>query len=479
MAKVKHPRRFTELFKLDPAVLAASGAFDPILNADTRLFVDPLLLSGSQQREMRDGHETWRKRFRDIVQLLHASRQTNDVAWRAAERLFNFPEFIGTCLGYGSSIHGTGMGVGLRRRLLHTAKAIVDLGVNRPELFALLPLIEDDIGPDRISDMTTRIIARHLEQYTQRVLSQTEVPLHKVAMQAEPYRLPINPLEVAARAAVPIVLVPRDVLRDLPTASDWDDVSRVAAQNAAYRNRVNAAIGEIWAVHSRRQKAEIRSVVLSSKEAANQLISTILGGPKTPYNIEEDEQGLVHWLELGRKAAHDNPLQLIVPAAKDRTALRAVVDAIVDHFISLVENNDVWQAFWHKGKRLPERHAQLLFFAISDAYCRANNVDITPEAGAGGGPVDFKFSSGYSGRVLVEVKMSDNPQLVHGYSVQLEIYKKGQRTSEGIYLVVDVGSGGKQLQAVLDLAANAKNNRQPHSSVAVADATPKLSASRR
>ena len=71
---------------------------------------------------------------------------------------------------------------------------------------------------------------------------------------------------------------------------------------------------------------------------------------------------------------------------------------------------------------------QLVFLAVADAYCRANNVDITPEAGAGGGPVDFKFSDGYNGRILVEVKISDNPQLLHGYTVRLETYKKGQGT---------------------------------------------------
>ena len=157
MAKVQNPRRFSEMFGLEPSILTAAGAFDPILNADTRLFVDPLLLQQSRQVEMRDAFATWQRRFANIIQLLQVSRQINDIAWRNAERLFDFPEFIGTCLGYGSGIHGSGMGILFRLRLLHTAKAIVDLGIDRPELFALLPLIEDDIGPDRISDMTTEL----------------------------------------------------------------------------------------------------------------------------------------------------------------------------------------------------------------------------------------------------------------------------------------------------------------------------------
>ena len=44
--------------------------------------------------------------------------------------------------------------------------------------------------------------------------------------------LPINPFE---KADTPIILVPADILRDLPIATDWSDVADAASKNAALR----------------------------------------------------------------------------------------------------------------------------------------------------------------------------------------------------------------------------------------------------
>ena len=81
----------------------------------------------------------------------------------------------------------------------------------------------------------------------------------------------------------------------------------------------------------------------------------------------------------------------------------------------------------------------MLFFAVAYSYCKANNLDITPEAETGTGPVDFKVASGFNGRVLVEIKLSTNKKMVAGYTRQLEAYKKAEETMQGYYVVIDVG----------------------------------------
>jgi hypothetical protein len=68
----------------------------------------------------------------------------------------------------------------------------------------------------------------------------------------------------------------------------------------------------------------------------------------------------------------------------------------------------------------------MLFFVVASSYCSANNLDLTPEAETGRGPVDFKISSGNHGRLLVEVKLSTSSRLLSGYTTQLELYKKGK-----------------------------------------------------
>ena len=78
--------------------------------------------------------------------------------------------------------------------------------------------------------------------------------------------------------------------------------------------------------------------------------------------------------------------------------------------------------------------------------------------------MDFKISMGFTGRVLVEVKLSRNRKLVEGYTRQLEAYKTGEETVKGYYLVIDVGQMGmkdQRLTTVKNQAAKAGKRVSP------------------
>ena len=96
----------------------------------------------------------------------------------------------------------------------------------------------------------------------------------------------------------------------------------------------------------------------------------------------------------------------------------------------------------------------------------------------GGGPIDFKFSKGYSARVLVEMKRSSGT-VRHGYETQLEIYKDASRTQHGIFVVMDFGDLGKKLEHITTLAAERHAAGLRASEIIVIDATKKASASKR
>lgn len=103
----------------------------------------------------------------------------------------------------------------------------------------------------------------------------------------------------------------------------------------------------------------------------------------------------------------------------------------------MIEDNQLCKLLYDKnGKRKHESAAQLLFFGIADAYCSANNLDISPESDAGRGPVDFKVSKGANIKVLVEVKLTSNSKLEKGFTSQLPIYQKSEKSHKGIYLVI-------------------------------------------
>jgi hypothetical protein len=90
--------------------------------------------------------------------------------------------------------------------------------------------------------------------------------------------------------------------------------------------------------------------------------------------------------------------------------------------------------------------AQKVFYGVADSYCEANNLDLSPEINSGRGYVDFKVSRGYRAKVVVEVKLTTNSSLRHGYEVQLAEYQKAERTASSVYIIVDV-AGGSQKQA--------------------------------
>jgi len=61
---------------------------------------------------------------------------------------------------------------------------------------------------------------------------------------------------------------------------------------------------------------------------------------------------------------------------------------------------------------------------------------LSPESDAGRGPVDFKISRGQKTKVNVELKLSSNSKLLHGYTTQLAIYDKAENTTNSFFLIL-------------------------------------------
>lgn len=478
MAKIRNPALFSKQFNIDPKILRASGILDPVLNVDTKLFIDPLLLHQSKHAEMHvSAVATYRNKFNTIIKLLRASKEMGDVAWRNAERQFDFPEIAGTCLGYGAStIHGSAWGPKLIKQVLLTAKEIVNLGVNDPDLFMALALFEEGIGPDRISDMATNIIIQDLIELNHRILKPTSIPLKNFEINGIHARLPQNPLETKSS---PIILVPIDILRELPIALDWSDVGDAAWKNQVIRNAVNLHIGKIWEVKSRRDKRELKNRALTSSDAFSSLLDALHSVDGKPYDFDKDEAGQIVWTKILGEIATNYPLAFSLKASPNIDDVFSIVQKIVEQFRNLVENKGLWKELWVGNKPRHEGSAQRIFFAVADSYCKANNVDITPEANSGGGPVDFKFSSAYDSRVLVEIKLSTNPNVVSGYETQLEIYKAAEETMRAIYLVIDVGKMGKKDEKIIAAKNIAAKEGKPISDIVFVDGKRKASASKR
>jgi hypothetical protein len=293
--------------------------------------------------------------------------------------------------------------------------------------------------------------------------------------------LPANPLENGKQ---PIVLVPSDIVRDLPIASDWDSVASAAQQTEDLRNKVNADIGAIWAAKTRAEKRAVKDRILSSKNAAELFLELLKNAADEPYDIRTDHNGEIYPADLRRRLAADFPLSFSQYSGKKLTPGEAneIVEAIISKYQDLIENNGLWKLLWNEKSNTPRREkaAQLLFFATANAYCDANDLDISPEADAGTGPVDLKFSSGKSSSIIVEIKKSDNPSLVDGYKNQLNAYQKSAAATHAHYVVLDLGNLSKARKDQLNEAQKtAASNQKGAPRIWTIDASQQVSASKR
>jgi hypothetical protein len=428
-------RRYSDVFGVSHEGLESEGALDAFLDVDSPLHVDPYLLRDASAPELTDSHQHFTQYFEEVFRLLVASRRDYDPMYRSAVSRLHFPELPNVALGYSKgSRSGSGIGRHLALQQTRTASQIVEAGIMDPVIFELVGLFEPGIGADRVSDMTIRIVLPDLLDFSQRVAGNLGIVSHQFTYRGESYALPYDP-----GTGRPVVLVPSELLRHLPIAQDWSDIDYVCQYNEQLRRAVNEVIGSTWkdATNNRRvSKRELKATLLRYPDLLEDLVTQYTAKSPEHYDYDRDPVGIFTWHEAGQQYADQYPLDLGVDYVRTAEELLEVVRAICRHFRRLVESNGLNRVLYVDGDLRHERHAQLLFFAVADAYCEANDLDLSREPNAGRGPVDFKVSRGYRAQVNVEVKYSSNTHLRKGYTTQLPIYNEAERVHHSIYLII-------------------------------------------
>jgi hypothetical protein len=476
MARVQNPTLFSAYFGVSPQALPAAGLIDPFLDVDMPLFIDPVLLEKSSNGTINMAAiDRFREHFKILVRMLNISRAEGDAAWKAARRQLDLSEPPENGLGYGGTGRsGNSRPQDIREAILRTSKEIITLGASDPEMISLMGFFEEDVGPDTISDMTTTVIIEDLAAITEAFCQANGVPLFSFEI-CTSHKLP-KYVDPKGRSA-PIVLVPEDIVRELPIANDWSDIERVAMENARIRDRVNRLLGGIARPTVADRKHALRSAALASPADFDFFLAAVKENVSN-YDPNLDALGYYRLKEIvakgfpGLKQATPYDLKL-----GPNEIMRVVKDTI-DQFKRHVEAGNLWEELWAGSKPKKERASQLIYYAIADAFCKANDLDISPEANMGGGPIDFKFSSGYQARVLVEMKRSGGT-VVHGYEKQLEFYKTASQTEFGVFVIIDYGDLGNKLNEVRRIRDQRLKMGERASEIVVIDATRKASASKR
>ncbi|MPZ39525.1 MAG: hypothetical protein GEU95_16000 [Rhizobiales bacterium] len=476
MARVQNPILFSTYFGTDSAALETAGFIDPFLDVDVPLFIDPVLLEKSSNEQVRTGGiATFRDHFEDFVRLLAISNNENDAAWKGARRLLDLREPPENGLGYGGSGRsGSSRPKDIREAIMRTSKEIIELGAKDPEMISLMGFFEEEVGPDTISDFTTRVIIDVLGTITEEFCVAHGVPVLDCAVGGG-HNLPM--FKNSRGVEAPLVLVPRDIVRELPVANDWSDIEKAAMLNAQIRDRVNRLLGGLAQPTIADRKRALRAAAMGSAEDFNRFLATVKENVSS-YDPNLDALGYYRLKEIFANGFEGLKQPLPYDLATGPAEIMRLVNDTIELFQRHVEKGNLWEELWIHDKPKKERASQLIYYAIADAFCKANNIDISPEANMGGGPIDFKFSKGYSSRVLVEMKRSSG-SVVHGYEKQLEFYKDASQTDFAVFVVIDYGDLGEKLNTIRQIRQTRIEDRERASEIIVIDATPKASASKR
>jgi hypothetical protein len=466
-------KRISEALGVASDDLQKEGAFDAFLAVDSNFHIDPALVKTTTTAELSSSYSRLSDYFRNIL-ILASKSQKGDALERGAISRLSFPEIDIAGIGFAkASKKGRAFGKKLPIQIYDTAKTIIRAGITDPVIFELIGLFEEHVGADLISDMVLFVIAEDVIQFNERVIQRLRLNGRRIKVAKHDALLPCT-----VDSAEPILLLPADILSPLPVATSWDDIDRVTTYNEELRDKLNKQIGITWREATRRiHKRELKRMLLQDPALLRELLSRYKGKPAKPYDFENDPLGEFIWHDAAKNATSQNPLAFQQPRCHEDVV--AIIRQICKRFRQLIEHNGLNLLLFDDARKpRPEKFSQLLFFGVADCYCAANNLDLSREANAGRGPVDFKISGGYHSRVNVEIKLSTNKKLVSGYTAQLPAYDAAEQTFYSFFVVVDIGGSRRRLHLLNRVKDEAVASATRAPEIMFVDGTEKQSASK-
>jgi hypothetical protein len=232
-----------------------------------------------------------------------------------------------------------------------------------------------------------------------------------------------------------ILLVPERFLKDIPRVTP-DGFWSWAEGNVAdvLRKDLNYDLEE--SLNKGQRAAAGRAVARARPKIALTYVESVQNTVLLPYDVEKDPKLLVRWAEAGRQAAQASATTIQQP--KGKAQFMDWVKELAEEFKAAVEDTDLWKAFWNDNltKHRDEKIVQAVAGTMWVQQCKAANVDISKEPNMGRGPVDFKFSAGWTKRALIEVKFIGSSKFFQGAGKQLPQYLKTEKIVGGYYLCV-------------------------------------------
>ena len=444
------------------------GVFDPLLDKDSNFFINVVRLRKTTVPEFQKSYKRINDFFSTIATLLEASDNIGDRMYREALRLFDFSEVNGINLGFSESKYGAGFGIGLRKQVIGDAFEIVKKGSKQPEIFQLVGLFEENVGPDRLSDMIATIIQNDIIDYTKKINRSLNIcPQKYPNYQFTKDGLLINPYKGCEVFCLPI-----EILHELPIAKDWGDIDRVASENRAIREEINSQISKEW--HrwaSGEKKRYLKEWIFKNPERGARVIDGYRQEEVPELDISAD---LEYYIQTIFKNLKSSGISFLSRNPGEKSSYQVALE-VINIFKEWVEYNRGWDVIQSADSRKREKIVQRLIHLGAKNYITTNKMDISFEPDAGRGPVDFKVSKG-DDITVVEVKLSSNSQYLHGYEIQVEEYAMAEHALYRIYVMLDLGNPGR-VKKLLDKHEERLDMGEDCPELIIIDSTEKDSAS--
>ena len=462
---------FNQRFGVSAIEMRRLGTFNPKIGVDNRMFVDPKLLNIGRE-EFKGAHDELVTYFAKVVQLVRLikTRTNADLAWTEACRRMRFRETTNTALGFSrESTNGNGIGRVLAQRIVTRASEILPQVNFEPEVFELIGVFAERVGCDRVSDMIVHILKHRFLAYTDRVTRALGVN-SVIEVSSGPNKFVCPRFRKGDK---PMILVPANLLKPLPIATDIEDALAVADLNEAARAEVN----RIYAEAQKRRvspKSHLRIEAIRNASITRGIISGYKKASPAPYDYDRDPSEVAKLDPIAREIVGEAPTNLTGLSPMDR--VEKCMRETIDHVRKSIEQNRLSDLLYDDtGVPRNEVVSQRLIYAVAEIFAKMYDVDQSREGNAGPGAVDFRFTVGHQSRLLVEVKLSTHRRLKEGYYEQLPAYAKAENIQRMVLLLIRVSTD----DAHLDGLVNAIRRKSLPIQVEVIDAVPKPSASKR
>ncbi len=430
--------RISDYYNIEHEKFEELGVLNSFINFDTPLFLNPKLLSETTILEFKSSKEKIIKHYEKTIILLKKTN-FNDDYWKALKKHYSFPEPSGIGLGNSqNSTDGNGLTGEIAEKCLHTLKSIVDLDIEDPEIYKLLFLIQENVGVDRISDMLCRIIFDDLILYSNNMIEKLKIKDYKTDRNTNMKYL-IRP------NGKPIILIPADLLSEIPDVIDYSDIDSVIQINNQMKEYMCDFFGEAYLNLTKLRNIpndKLKESILLNRDLIVSLLKKSEEKEVSVYDYTHDPMGIVNSIDYLRDFICESKImekEVKPESLKDFVGKMLIILKKCIEDLGL--NNELYYIDTETNQYNLKKEvvSHRLFIIILETAKTLKLFDFSFEPKVGNGQVEFVIYNMVE-KILVEFKLTTN-DLVHGYDKQLPLYIKRYEATFTFYVIISVMRG--------------------------------------